>query len=227
MPASGDLHRGSLGAFAVGAGQDRDRGRIHAHASAPAAQVAAVPGKADGGEDQLVGQVLESIGGLPSGRGVPGVRVGVGVRLGKSGASVAAGRVQHGGPPRTAGMSAPAEKCVHRHRGCLRPMPARQEEPQEKAEPTALSPWPTGHRFAERTRAEHATIHALLAAGHSKRSVARQLGMTLNTILRSSRAAIGPMKRYPDRLRVETREEFEARLKRETAKELHRRPVAA
>lgn len=46
-------------------------------------------------------------------------------------------------------------------------------------------------------------------------------------------AALGeevPMKRYPDRLRVETREDFEARLKRETAKaakELHRRPVAA
>ena len=48
--------------------------------------------------------------------------------------------------------------------------------------------WPTGHRFAERTHAKHATIHALLAAGHSKRSVARQLGMTLNTILRFFRA---------------------------------------
>ncbi|MGW7276511.1 hypothetical protein ACWGH5_39205 [Streptomyces sp. NPDC054864] len=48
-------------------------------------------------------------------------------------------------------------------------------------------PWPTGHRFAERTRSKHATIHALLA-GHSKRSVARQLGMTFNTILRFSRA---------------------------------------
>ncbi|WP_237526921.1 MULTISPECIES: transposase [unclassified Streptomyces] len=52
----------------------------------------------------------------------------------------------------------------------------------------ASSPWPKGHRFAERIRAKHATIHALLAAGHSKRSVARQLGMTLNTILRFSRA---------------------------------------
>ncbi|MFF0044573.1 hypothetical protein ACFYRG_52265 [Streptomyces mirabilis] len=31
-------------------------------------------------------------------------------------------------------------------------------------------------------------MHALLAAGHSKRSVARQLGMSLNTILRFSRA---------------------------------------
>ncbi|MEW2391050.1 ISL3 family transposase [Streptomyces venezuelae] len=81
-----------------------------------------------------------------------------------------------------------AEKCVHRHHGCLRPMPTPQEKPQEEAEPAALSPWPTGYRFAERTRAKHATIHALLAAGHSKRSVARQLGMTLNTILRFSRA---------------------------------------
>ncbi|MFJ7103936.1 ISL3 family transposase [Streptomyces albogriseolus] len=41
---------------------------------------------------------------------------------------------------------------------------------------------PTGHSFAERTRAKHATIHALLAAGHSKRSVARQLGMSQNTV---------------------------------------------
>ncbi|WP_318296027.1 MULTISPECIES: ISL3 family transposase [Streptomyces albogriseolus group] len=47
---------------------------------------------------------------------------------------------------------------------------------------------PTGHSFAERTRAKHATIHALLAAGHSKRSVARQLGMSQNTVQRFSRA---------------------------------------
>ena len=33
-----------------------------------------------------------------------------------------------------------AEKCVYRHRGCLRPMPAQPEEPQEGAEPAALSP---------------------------------------------------------------------------------------
>lgn len=49
-------------------------------------------------------------------------------------------------------------------------------------------PSPTGHRFAERTRAKHATIPAFLKAGHSRRSVARQLGMTLNTILRFSQA---------------------------------------
>ncbi|MEU8959933.1 ISL3 family transposase [Streptomyces sp. NPDC048518] len=81
-----------------------------------------------------------------------------------------------------------AEKCVYRHRGCLRPMPAAPDAPQETEEPAVSSPWPTGHRFAERTRARHATVHALLAAGHSKRSVARQLGMGLNTILRFSRA---------------------------------------
>ncbi|MEV6175350.1 ISL3 family transposase [Streptomyces sp. NPDC051954] len=81
-----------------------------------------------------------------------------------------------------------AEKCVYRHRGCLRPMPVLPDGPQEKAEPAVSSPWPTGHRFAERTRAKHATVHALLAAGHSKRSVARQLGMGLNTIMRFSRA---------------------------------------
>ncbi|WP_326815647.1 hypothetical protein [Streptomyces sp. NBC_01763] len=53
----------------------------------------------------------------------------------------------------------------------MRPSPAQPEEPQEEGEPAA-SPWPTGHRFAERTRAKHATIHVLLAAGHSKRSIA-------------------------------------------------------
>ncbi|MET7727111.1 hypothetical protein [Streptomyces mirabilis] len=34
----------------------------------------------------------------------------------------------------------------------------------------------------------HATVHAFLAVCHSKRSVAPQLGMTLNTVLRLSRA---------------------------------------
>ncbi|WP_312023990.1 protein kinase domain-containing protein [Streptomyces sp. WAC 04229] len=81
-----------------------------------------------------------------------------------------------------------AEKCVYRHRGCLRPAPAPPDEPPKETDPTTSSPWPTGHRFAERTRAKHATIHALLDAGHSKRSVARQLGMTLNTVMRFSRA---------------------------------------
>ncbi|MFJ9690426.1 hypothetical protein ACIRRX_32660 [Streptomyces bacillaris] len=40
----------------------------------------------------------------------------------------------------------------------------------------------TGHRFADRTRARHADVHALLEAGHSRRSVQRQLGMTWRTV---------------------------------------------
>ncbi|MEU7071395.1 transposase [Streptomyces narbonensis] len=51
------------------------------------------------------------------------------------------------------------------------------------------SPWPTGHRFADRTRAKHATVHALLAAGHSRRSIQRQLGMTYRTVQRLADAA--------------------------------------
>ncbi|MET8628707.1 hypothetical protein ABZW30_34035 [Kitasatospora sp. NPDC004669] len=39
-----------------------------------------------------------------------------------------------------------------------------------------------GFRFADRTRARHAAVHALLAAGHSKRAVQRQLGMTYRTV---------------------------------------------
>ncbi|MFE6274520.1 ISL3 family transposase [Streptomyces goshikiensis] len=84
-----------------------------------------------------------------------------------------------------------AEKCVYRHRGCLRPAPAQPAEPDEPPKTPDLppQPWPTGHRFAERTRAKHATVHALLAAGHSKRSVARQLGMGHSTVLRFASAA--------------------------------------
>lgn len=52
-----------------------------------------------------------------------------------------------------------------------------------------MSPWPTGHRFADRTRAKHATVHALLAAGHSRRSIQRQLGMTYRTVQRLADAA--------------------------------------
>ncbi|MGW4823708.1 ISL3 family transposase [Streptomyces sp. NPDC004227] len=82
-----------------------------------------------------------------------------------------------------------AERCVSRHRSCLRV--TFSETVPEKA-PTPAdgdSPWPTGHRFADRTRAKHATVHALLAAGHSRRSVQRQLGMTYRTVQRLADAA--------------------------------------
>ncbi|MFF9858834.1 ISL3 family transposase [Streptomyces tendae] len=84
-----------------------------------------------------------------------------------------------------------AERCVSRHRLCLRATfaelaPEKTPAP-EQAE--SGSPWPTGHRFADRTRAKHAAVHVLLAAGHSRRSIQRQLGMTYRTVQRLADAA--------------------------------------
>ncbi|GAA3659475.1 hypothetical protein GCM10023079_55090 [Streptomyces chitinivorans] len=49
--------------------------------------------------------------------------------------------------------------------------------PEEKAG----SPW-RSERFANRVRARHATVHALLEAGHSRRSIGRQLQTTHRTV---------------------------------------------
>ncbi|MFF9851782.1 transposase [Streptomyces litmocidini] len=74
-----------------------------------------------------------------------------------------------------------AERCVADHRACLRGTAPEPPHPvEEPGAPTdsSGSPWPTGHRFADRTRANHAAVHALLTAGHSRRAIQRQLGMT-------------------------------------------------
>lgn len=55
------------------------------------------------------------------------------------------------------------------------------EEPDAPTDSSG-SPWPTGHRFADRTRANHAAVHALLATGHSRRAIQRQLGMTYRAV---------------------------------------------
>lgn len=86
-------------------------------------------------------------------------------------------------------LSEAAERSVAQHRGCLRILVPENAEGHEQLEPapgeeSADSPWPTGHRFADRTRARHAAIHALLQAGHSRRSIQRQLGMTWRTVQR-------------------------------------------
>ncbi|MFD7704162.1 ISL3 family transposase [Streptomyces caelestis] len=89
-------------------------------------------------------------------------------------------------------LSEAAERAVAQHRRCLRALvPAAPEpelEPASEEEPSG-SPWPTGHRFANRTRSRHASVHALLEAGHSLRSVQRQLGMAWHTVKRFADAA--------------------------------------
>ncbi|MGW9398665.1 ISL3 family transposase [Streptomyces sp. NPDC055642] len=83
------------------------------------------------------------------------------------------------------------ERSITQHRRCLRvlvPEGAETSEPEPSAEQSG-SPWPTGHRFADRTRTVHATVHALVEAGHSRRAIQRQLGMTSRTVKRYADAA--------------------------------------
>ncbi|MEV8533237.1 hypothetical protein [Streptomyces sp. NPDC051211] len=60
--------------------------------------------------------------------------------------------------------------------------PAQAAPEPDKAQDPTGSPWPTGHRFADRTRAKHTTVHELLAAGLSRRAIGRQLHMTSRTV---------------------------------------------
>ncbi|MET8646151.1 ISL3 family transposase [Streptomyces sp. NPDC004675] len=89
-------------------------------------------------------------------------------------------------------LSEAAERAVAQHRHCLRVLVPATPEPEPEPAPeeeSSGSPWPTGHRFADRTRARHAAVHALLEAGHSRRSIQRQLGMTSRTVKQLADAA--------------------------------------
>ncbi|MEW2306245.1 transposase [Streptomyces sp. NPDC006655] len=89
-------------------------------------------------------------------------------------------------------LSDAAERAVSQHRHCLRALVPETPEPEPESvqgEAPSGSPWPTGHRFADRTRARHAAVHALLEAGHSLRSVQRQLGMAWHTVKRFADAS--------------------------------------
>ncbi|MGC5530408.1 transposase [Streptomyces sp. SR-10] len=84
-------------------------------------------------------------------------------------------------------LSEAAERSVAQHRRCLRALVPTAPEPGPDlgavpAADSSGSPWPRGHRFADRTRARHAAVHALLKAGHSRRSVQRQLRMTYRAV---------------------------------------------
>ncbi|MER5618096.1 ISL3 family transposase [Streptomyces sp. NPDC002215] len=77
-----------------------------------------------------------------------------------------------------------AERAVACHRQCLRVLVPDREakaEPPAPPEEKAGSPW-RSERFANRVRARHATVHALLEAGHSRCSIGRQLRMTHRTV---------------------------------------------
>ncbi|MFF5015101.1 transposase [Streptomyces sp. NPDC001165] len=89
-------------------------------------------------------------------------------------------------------QSKAAEPAVAQHRQCLRalvPAPPESEPESTPQEEPPGSPSPTGHRFADRTRARHAAVHALLQAGHSLRSVQRQLGTAWHTVKRFADAS--------------------------------------
>jgi transposase len=86
------------------------------------------------------------------------------------------------------------ERCVARHRSCLRtpepeptePADADTADAAEPAQPTVDDPAGT---FAERARRHHALVHDLLDQGHTLRGIARQLGWGRHTVQRYARAA--------------------------------------
>ncbi|MFB6878998.1 ISL3 family transposase [Streptomyces sp. NPDC056323] len=78
------------------------------------------------------------------------------------------------------------ERCVSRHRTCLRApftVPGSEGVTAPPAPEAGASPWPIGHRFADRTREKHAIVHGMLGEGHSRRAVARELRLlTASTV---------------------------------------------
>ncbi|MFE4023815.1 ISL3 family transposase [Streptomyces sp. NPDC059101] len=89
-------------------------------------------------------------------------------------------------------LSEAAEQAVARHRQCLRvllPEPVEEgaDEPTPSKEAPA-APWKSD-KFANRIRTRHATVHAMLKAGHSRRSIGRQLHMTHRTVKSPADAA--------------------------------------
>jgi transposase len=85
------------------------------------------------------------------------------------------------------------ERTVAKHRACLRELPAEPAETEPPAaapaEPGPLtSPRPRAGRLPERTHRRHAAVHDLIAQGHSLRTIARELGISRNTVRRFARA---------------------------------------
>ncbi|MYW04145.1 transposase [Streptomyces sp. SID3343] len=70
-----------------------------------------------------------------------------------------------------------AERCVSRHRSCLKAVPGQTEIRSIPVDEAGDSPWPTGHRVADGTREKHAVVHAFPAEGLGQRAICRRLGM--------------------------------------------------
>ncbi|MGY4919461.1 ISL3 family transposase [Streptomyces sp. 900116325] len=89
------------------------------------------------------------------------------------------------------GLGRAVETCVAAHRDCLR-SPSLSGTLLEAISPEFGRPQddcePFGRR-AERKKAGHASVHEMLAQGHSRRAIARHLGWGLNTVLRYATAA--------------------------------------
>jgi transposase len=82
------------------------------------------------------------------------------------------------------------EKAVARHRQHLTAAAAAASAPAAPADPAPAAPAaPRRDRTAVRTRARHADVHSLLAAGCSIGAIAAELGLAHNTVRRFARAA--------------------------------------
>ncbi|MBB4938419.1 transposase [Streptosporangium album] len=80
------------------------------------------------------------------------------------------------------------ERCVARHRDCLR---TPEPEPPEQIPISPPSDPPEAEltgRFAERARRHHALVHDLIEQGHGMRGIARRLGWSRHTVQRYARA---------------------------------------
>nr|WP_232784359.1 ISL3 family transposase [Carbonactinospora thermoautotrophica] len=116
------------------------------------------------------------------------------------------------------------ERTVAKHRACLHAAtpvtaPAGSSEHATRAEPPPRvgAPAIRHGRLAERTRQRHVAIHALLAQGHSLRSIAQELQLGRNTVRRFARAT------SPEELLVNTGTGRRPKLLDEYARYLHQR----
>jgi transposase len=86
------------------------------------------------------------------------------------------------------------ERAVSRHRGHLPAavrapgLPAAPAGPEPEPPPDAPAPARTG-KIAGRTRDRHSDVHRMLAEGRNFREIARELGLSRNTVRRFARAA--------------------------------------